>query len=327
MHKNRPIRIFGLVAAVVLAPFLLIACGDDDDDDGSDTTPSADAAPLEGVSFAVGSKEFTEQLVLEIAIKALEHAGASVEDKTSIFSTANVRAALDSGDIDMYWEYTGTGWSVILQREISEAPADTQELYQAVADADLEESQVVWLDAAEANNTYALATLSSRAEELGVTTISEFAELASSNPEAATLCGATEWLTRDDGYPGLAAAYGFDLPDNAIAEVELAIIPSQVVSGDTCNFGEAFATDGAIAANDLVVLEDDEGYFVAYNLALTINQDAYEGNEEEIDAIFDPITEKLTNEVLQEMNAKVDVDGEQPEDVAEQFLQDNGFLD
>ncbi|MPY81615.1 MAG: hypothetical protein GEV04_25265, partial [Actinophytocola sp.] len=115
-----------------------------------------------------------------------------------------VRAALDSGDIDMYWEYTGTGWSVILQREISEAPADTQELYQAVADADLEESQVVWLDAAEANNTYALATLSSRAEELGVTTISEFAELASSNPEAATLCGATEWLTRDDGYPGLA---------------------------------------------------------------------------------------------------------------------------
>ncbi len=108
--------VFGLVAA---------ACGGDDDDNGSGGSGS-----LSGVSVTVSGKEFTEQLILgQILVNALEDAGANVNDQTAIFGSANTRAALESGDVDMYWEYTGTAWSVHLAREIGEAPADPVELY------------------------------------------------------------------------------------------------------------------------------------------------------------------------------------------------------
>src|SRR5690606_40344709 len=105
------------------------------------TTGAGGDASLEGASFSVGSKEFTEQLILgQIAILALENAGANVDDNTGIVGTDNVRAALTSGEIDMYWEYTGTGWSSHLGREISDAPPSPEELAQAVAEADAEEN-------------------------------------------------------------------------------------------------------------------------------------------------------------------------------------------
>lgn len=334
-------------SGLILAMFLAVACGDDDDDGGDATgatgggdTPATGATgggatgggggdvSLDGASFTVGSKEFTEQLVLgQIAILALENAGASVEDSTGITGTENVRTALNSGEIDMYWEYTGTGWSTHLGREISEAPGESQAMYDAVAEADLENG-VVWMEPAELNNTYALVTAAGRDEELGVTTISEFAELATNSVDDATLCAATEWLTRDDGYPGLEGAYEFTLPEGNINEfAETGPIAPLVAAGDECNFGELFATDGTIAANELVILEDDQNYFVAYNVALTVNQDIYNEHEEALTEIFNPITELLTDEIAQELNARVDADGEDPAAVAEDFLTENGLIE
>ena len=301
---------------------LVVACGDDDDDGG------ANGAGLEGVSLTVSGKEFTEQLILgQILVKALENAGADVDDQTAIFGSENTRSALESGDVDMYWEYTGTAWSVHLGREIGEAPGDPVELYNAVKEAELEENGVVWMDMTEVNNPYALGTLRSRGEEMGITTISDYAELANSNPEEATLCGATEWLTRDDGFPALAADYGFELPDDSLAEVEFSIIPSLVVEGDTCNFGEFFGTDGTIAANDILILEDDLNSFFAYNNALTVRGEIYDQYGDELDAIFGPISGALTSEVMRELNSRVDADGEEPSAVAESWLQENGFIE
>jgi osmoprotectant transport system substrate-binding protein len=307
---------FALLAAFTL----VVACGDDDDNGGSGS--------LEGVSLTVSGKEFTEQLILgQILVKALEDAGANVNDQTNIFGSENTRTALESGDVDMYWEYTGTAWSVHLEREISEAPSDPVELYEAVKEADLDENGVVWMDMTQVNNPYALGILRSRAEEMGISTISDYAELANSDPEQATLCGATEWLTRDDGFPALAADYGFDLPGEYLAEVEFAIIPSQVVDGDTCIFGEFFGTDGTIAANDILILEDDQNSFFAYNNALTVRQDVYDEYGDELEDIFGPISAALNSEVMRELNSRVDAEGEEPADVAEDWLRENGFIE
>src|SRR5690606_6414874 len=133
-------------ALAVAFAFAAVACSDDDDDGNGGTGPTGQtgatgatgaAGSLAGASFSVGSEEFTEQVILgKSAILALQNAGATVEDKTAIVGTDNVRAALTSGEIDMYWEYTGTGWSSHLRREISEAPGTPAELADAVAEAD-----------------------------------------------------------------------------------------------------------------------------------------------------------------------------------------------
>ncbi len=314
-------QLLGLSALLIVFG-LIVACSDDDDDSSRRSTS------LNSVSITVSGKEFTEQLILgQILVKALEDAGADVNDQTAIFGSANTRAALESGDVDMYWEYTGTAWSVHLEREITEAPGDPVELYNAVKQGDLEENEIVWLDMTQVNNPYALGILRSRAEDLGISTISDFAAIVNSNPEDATLCGATEWLTRDDGFPAVGVDYGFELPDQFLSEIEFSIIPSQVVDGDTCIFGEFFGTDGTIAANDILILEDDLNSFFAYNNALTVRKDVYDEHGEALEDIFGPISAALDSEVMRELNSRVDAGGEEPAAVAESWLRENGFIE
>jgi osmoprotectant transport system substrate-binding protein len=308
-----------LGAGVAALALLAAACGDD---------AEVGEGELSGATFTVGSKEFPEQEILGyIAILALEHAGANVTDETGIAGTDPTRRALDAGEIDMYWEYTGTGWGVVLGHDIEDAPSDTDELYQAVAEEDLESNQIAWLQPAPMNNTYALATAPGVAEGLGVSNLSDYARLAEESPQDASLCAAAEFLVRGDGLPGLEETYEFELPRNVTHEMELGIIHTRIPDSDPCNFGEVFATDGEIVANDLDVIEDDKGAFVAYNVAMTVRQGVYEEHQEQLDAIFNPIAEVLTDEVMLEMNGRVFVEGVPEREVAEDFLNEHGFLD
>ncbi|HVL84060.1 MAG TPA: glycine betaine ABC transporter substrate-binding protein [Pseudonocardia sp.] len=319
--RTTPARLLAVLAAAVLTA---TACGGGDTGGGEAGGGAAGGANLSGASFTVGSKEFTEQLVLgEIAVQALQAAGANVGSLVTITGTPNVRAALVSGEIDMYWEYTGTGWTVHQQKEVSEAPQGAEALYQAVAEADAANG-VAWLPFAPLNNTYAIATAQGRDQELGVTTLTEYGELVSRDPAQARMCAAAEFITRDDGLPGLEQTYGFDLPADAVAELELSLIPPQVATGQTCNFGEVFATDGAIASNNLVIIEDDQEAFVAYNAAMTVRQEVLDQNPALAD-VFGPISQALTTEVMRDLNTRVDVDGELPDEVAASFLEENGF--
>src|ERR671916_405557 len=167
---------------------------------------------LSGAEFTVGSKEFTEQKILgQIAIQALEARGATVKDETGLPNTGAARRALESGEIDMYWEYTGTGWITHLGH--TDPIPDAQEQYEAVAKEDLQKNDIKWLDPpAPANNTYAIAVRSEAYEDLGVEKLSDFKQLIEENPEEATICVGTEFSTRDDGLPGLEKAYGFQFP-------------------------------------------------------------------------------------------------------------------
>jgi osmoprotectant transport system substrate-binding protein len=325
MHIARSGRLLAALAAAALA---VTACGGGGgaggEVGGGGGEGSLAAIDLSGASFTVGSKEFTEQIVLgEIAVQALQATGANVGTLTTITGSTNVRTALTAGEIDMYWEYTGTGWTTHQQRETSEAPDGEEALYQAVAEAD-RPNGIAWLQPAPLDNTYAIATAEGRDQELGVRTLTEYAALVARDPGQARVCAAAEFLTRDDGWPGVEQVYGFDLPTDGVSEVELSIIPQQVAAGQSCNFGEVFATDGAVAANNLVILEDDKQFFVPYNAAMSVRQEVLDQHPQ-LAEVFNPIAERLTTEVMRGLNERVDVGGELPEEVAEQFLRENGF--
>ena len=315
-----------MLAAVAISSLGLVAgCGLGDAPPSDVSAGSlADAGDLSGLEVGVGGKEFTEQLILcEVTAQVLESAGADVKRTCGLSGSSTVRSALTSGDIDMYWEYTGTGWITHLGE--TEAITDPQALFEAVASKDKEENGIVWLDPAPANNTYAVAISREKAEELGVTTLSDYADLANSDPETASFCGAAEFFGRDDGWPGLEDAYAFKLPGKNVSELAAGAIYNSIDKSTPCAFGEVFATDGRIAALDLVVLEDTKHFFTAYNPAISIRQDALDKNPKIADVLA-PVAEALTDETLQSLNADVDVDGMTPEETATKWLVGEGFV-
>jgi osmoprotectant transport system substrate-binding protein len=284
----------------------------------------AEGATLEDAALNVGSKEFTEQLVLcEITAQALQSAGADVTRTCGLSGTNSVRSALLNDEVDLYWEYTGTGWITHLQR--TDPSSDPEELFQAVAEADEEENGVVWLPPAPANNTYAVAVAEETAEELGIETLSDYAELVRTNPEQASFCGASEFFGRADGWPGLETAYEFDLPDAQTAELAAGAIYNSIGQGNPCVFGEVFATDGRVEALGLKVLEDDREFFTAYNPALTVGEPVI-AEFPQIANVIAPVSEALDDETLRALNAQVDVEGLTPEQVAGDWLREQGFI-
>jgi len=318
---------------VLLSALTIVAaaCGDDTPSETGGTTGAetgtgsiAEGYDFSGAQFVVGSKEFTEQLILgQITLQVLEAAGAEVTDETGLVGSTVVRKALESGEIDMYWEYTGTGWITFLKH--TKPIADEQEQYDAVAQEDLDSNNIKWLAPAEFNNTYALAARTEAIAELGTETLSDLATLVQENPDMATFCGASEFLTRDDGLPGVEQAYGFDVPESSLAEVELGVVYAAVDKGDPCNFGEVFATDGRIAALDLTVLEDDKAFFPSYLPALNVRGEVFD-QYPELGELFAEIAPLLDAETMRSLNAKVDVDGEFEEDVAKDWLVSEGIV-
>jgi osmoprotectant transport system substrate-binding protein len=273
---------------------------------------------LAGLTGVVGSKEFTEQLILgEIATQAFNNAGANVTYQDLAGST-NARAALESDEILGYYEYTGTAWLVYLENETPIVGSDAQ--YEAVAEADLAANDIVWLEGGNFNNTYAFAMNSEVASDLGVTSLSDLAALPAADQ---SYCIEAEFSARPDGWPGLASTYGLDT--NNVSTLDTGAIYQITADGGTCNFGEVFITDGRVAALDLTVLTDDLEFFPVYQGAFTLKASTLEAFPA-IATVLDPISAALTDDVLQSLNAQVDIDGEDPEDVALAFLQEYGFM-
>lgn len=279
---------------------------------------------LQGASVTVGSKEFTEQLVLcEITSLTFESAGATVKRSCGLSGTNSVRAALTGGSIDAYWEYTGTGWITHLQQTAT--INDPQKLYQEVAAKDLTKNKIVWFPPAPANNTYAIAVAKAKASELGVTTISDYAKLAKSDPGKASFCGASEFFGRGDGWPGVQKTYGFTLPKANTAELAAGPIYSSIQKSNPCTFGEVFATDGRVEALGLTVLKDDKKFFAVYNPALTVRKEVAD-KYPKMREVIAPISAALDDATLRSLNAKVDVGGDTPEVVAKAWLTQKGFI-
>jgi osmoprotectant transport system substrate-binding protein len=279
--------------------------------------------PLEGAKLTVTSKEFTEQLILGAIMGiAFQAAGAEVVDRTGIQGSVGSREAVVKGEADAGFEYTGTAW--ITYQGNSRPIPDPREQWEAVRDADVRNG-VTWLEPSELNNTYALAMSQANYERYRTRTLSEVAELAKSDPGAVTLCAEGEFANRADGLPGMEKAYGMDVPARNVTQMDTGIIYTQTAEG-ACTYGEVFTTDGRIKSMNLVVLEDDRKFFPNYNAAPTVNSGTFE-KWPAIAEVLAPVTAKLDNIVAQELNAKVDVDGEDPHEVALDWMVEEGFVE
>jgi osmoprotectant transport system substrate-binding protein len=278
--------------------------------------------PLEGADLTVTSKEFTEQLVLGAIMGiAFQAAGAEVLDRTGIQGSIGSREAVKNGDADAGYEYTGTAWITYLGN--SEPIADPKKQWEAVRDAD-RKNGLTWLAPSKLNNTYALAMNQTNFKKHGTRTLSDVAALAKKDPRAVTVCLESEFANRADGMPGMEKAYGMELPAGNITQMDTGIIYTQVSKG-SCTYGEVFTTDGRIKSMNLAVMADDKKFFPNYNAAPQINTETLK-KYPAIAGVLDPITERLDNEVAQELNARVDVDGEDPHAVALDWMKEEGFV-
>lgn len=288
--------------------------------------PLADIDSLEGSTISVGSKNFTENILLgKMAIILLQSAGATATDLTNIPGSASAREAMLNGQIQAMWEYTGTGWITYLGQE--KPIPDEEKQYTAVRDMDLKENKLVWLPPAPMNNTYGFAITEKTAAKYKITKLSQLSKIP---VQDRTFCVESELINRPDGMKGLLTKYGVPLgsakgtPRSNLKTFATGAIYDATAKG-SCNFGEVFTTDGRILALDLKVLEDDRNFFPKYNVSLVLNQ-ATSKKYPELADIFAPVSEKLTDEVLLELNAEVDVKGREPADVAFEWLKKEGFV-
>lgn len=331
----KPRRALRWLPALVVAASLAVGCGGAGGGAGGageDTNRiSGDQFRLSGTQrdaqFTVGSESFTEQEVLgSIAIQALEAADATVVDRTGLGGNEAVREALENREIDLYWEYTATGWLVHLSE--TRSIDDPREQYEAVAEQDLKENNIRWLEPAPGNDTYAIAASEETRRRLDVRTISDMGRLIEDRPEEATVCfnNDDDFRTRFDGLPGLQRAYGFRVPDDNLVEMSLEAVYGAVAEAEICNFGVVFTTSGFLREEDLKLLEDDEDFFAVYNPSLTVRGEVFE-QYPQLEDLFAPISEKLDTETLQDLNYAVEVEGDSPDEVAGRWLRESGFIE
>ena len=279
-----------------------------------------------GAAVTVTSKNFTEQLILgKIAVIAAQAAGFEVTDLTNVPGSVPSRKLMTSHTADISWEYTGTAWLTYLGGSAGIPDKDKQ--YAAVRDADARNG-LTWLPPAPLNNTYALAIADETRAKLG--NITKLSEIAALPVAERTFCVEPEFNSRSDGLTPMLAAYGMTRgsADGVLASNIKVFDTGAVYTATdrgTCNFGEVYTTDGRISKLGLTVLEDDNRFFPAYNVAAVISS-ATLANYPGLAKIFTAISPKITDETLRTLNLRVDDGGEQPADVAYDFMIDNGFV-
>ncbi|WP_338774848.1 glycine betaine ABC transporter substrate-binding protein [Nocardia vulneris] len=279
---------------------------------------------LDGVRIIVGSKDFTEQNILGYLIEfAMSAAGAEVRDLTNIQGSNSLRDAQLHGQIDVAYDYTGTGWVNYLGKE--QPIPDELGQFEAVRAADLAAHGMVWTAMAPMNNTYALVTSSATAQRTGVRTLSDYAKLVGTDPEAAATCVGTEFNVRQDGYPGMAHKYDIDTGKVRKQIVQDPIVYQAVADAKQCRFGSVAATDGRIPALDLVLLQDDRAFFPKYNAAVVMRA-SFADAHPQVATMLEPISKRLTNEAITELNRQVDVEGREPAEVARDWMVAEGFV-
>jgi osmoprotectant transport system substrate-binding protein len=315
----------GLASATVLAA-LLAGCGLKS---GSplvdDVVPGSVGRdqPLDGASLTVTSKNFSENIILgHMTGLIFKAAGAEVLDRTNLPGSISAREAIVKGDADAMYDYTGTAWITYLGH--AKPIVDPLGQWTAVREED-RANGVIWLPQSTLDNTYALAISKKNNAKYRLKTLSDVAALSKKDPGAVTICVENEFASRDDGLPGMAKAYGMTVPASDIQKMDAGIIYTQVSESDSCLLGEVYTTDGRIRAMDLDVLEDDKHFFPNYNAAPIVHAATFE-KYPEIAGLLDPLSKKLTTEVAQVLNARVDVDGEDPHEVAKEWLVAEGFI-
>jgi|SRR5690625_2749025 len=270
-------------------------------------------------SVVVGGKNFTEQIILsEITREILENKGFDVDAKTGMGSVV-VRQAQENGQVDLYWEYTGTSLTTYNKIDKRLSP---KESYDTVKELD-SKIGIIWLEPSQANNTYALAMRRTDAEEKGIKTMSDLANYIN---EGHTITFATdaEFTGRPDGLRPMQEVYGFEFGRPNIKRMGTGLT-YQALNEEQVDVSLVFSTDGRIPAFDFYVLEDNKQFFPSYALTPVIHEDTLE-KYPELEDILNEISKHLDDQTMAELNAKVDVEKKNARDVAKEFVQKHNLI-
>lgn len=296
---------YRIVALLLVGVMALSAC-----------TPTP-AAPT-GPKVKIGSKDFTESLLLgEMIALLLENNGVPVERRLNLAGTQVAHEALTKGEIDIYPEYTGTGYLFILG--VKDSVENPAQVYARTAADYKSRWNLVWLDPAPMNNTNAIAVTQAAAQKYGLKTLSDLAQAA---PEI-RFAAIPDFEQRPDGLAGLKQIYGgFEFKSLTVFDPGLKYKAVQDGQADAVI---AFSTDGQISAYGLLLMEDDKGLWPPYQAAPVVRAETLE-RYPAIETALDKLAPLLTNDALSTMNWKVDGDKQEYAAVAREFLQKNGLL-
>lgn len=270
-------------------------------------------------NIVVGGKNFTEQQIMsQMTAQLLQAKGFKVDVKAGMGS-AVLRQAQENGQIDVYWEYTGT--SLITYNKINDrmSAADT---YTKVKELDAAKG-LVWLNPSKANNTYSLAMNQDDAKKQGIVSISDLAAKVKGGAKL-TFASNAEFYARPDGLKPLEQAYGFEFPRESVKRMDTGLV-YQALKEKQVDVGLVFATDGRIPAFNFVVLKDDKGFFPNYALTPVVRKQVLDANPK-LAEYLNALSAKLDDATMARLNASVDVDKKTVEDVAKTFLKEQGLV-
>jgi osmoprotectant transport system substrate-binding protein len=328
MNDNSPWRVLlALVAALALA-LVVGACGGDDDDDDSGDGGEEPAAQVieanpdnEGVELTIGSKNFDEQFILgEIYAQALEAAGYTINTDLNLGSEQIALRALQQGEVDAYPEYTSTALTAFFEFAPEDVPGDPQQAFEESQD-EFEAEGLVAFPPTPFSSANAVGTLTTTAEDLGLQSISDL----EGQSEDLVLAGSPECRQRIDCLAGLEEYYGLTFREFTPVDIELRY---EVLDQDDADLSILFTTDGQLAqSGDYTLLEDDMGVLPAGNVLFVASQDAVDEAGPDLQETVELVQEGLTLEVMQELNARVSIDREQPAQAAEDYLREAGYIE
>jgi osmoprotectant transport system substrate-binding protein len=321
------IRLRALLAA--LAALVLIfgvaACGDDDDDDGGGETTAGlieENPDNNGVQITVGSKNFTEQLVLgEIYAQGLEAAGYDVTTDLNLGDEFIAFKAVEDGEIDAYPEYTSTILTSIFEVPPEDVPGDAEQARED-AQSELDGHSLVAYAPTPFSSANAVGLLTETADELGASTTSDL----EGKSQDLVLAGSPECRQRIDCLLGLEQNYGLEFKEFTPVDIGLRY---EVLDKGDADLSILFTTDAQLFTDPdkYTILEDDMGVLPAGNVLFVARQETVDEAGEDFGTTVESVQENLTLEVMQELNARVDVDKEEPADVAHDYLVEFGYVE
>ena len=278
---------------------------------------------MTGISQAspvvIGGKNFTEQLILaEITNQYLKAKGFTTELKTGMGSSL-LRKALESKQVHVYWEYTGTAFLTYHKNKWQQQTSD--EIYKSIKAKDAKDN-IVWLDMSKANNTYALAMRSADAKAKGISTMSDYAKQVNSG-KSIKLGLNVEFYKRADGFPAVQKTYKFKVPRKDVKRMDSGLVYKALKDKDV-DVGLVFATDGRIPAFNFTVLKDDKQVFPAYALTPNIRKETLDANPK-LGTYLNKLSSLIGGDTMAFLNAEVDVEKKSVAQVASEFLKKNGL--
>ncbi len=308
----------GALLVVVVGAVLLGAVGGAAPDPAGATSPVAVPGPAQDAArpVVVGSKPFGESYLLaEMFALLLEARGHRVDRRLGLGSTEVLFQGLRGGSVDVYPEYTGTGLLAIL----GESPrGDRRTVFRRVSAAFRDRWGIRWLPPLGFENTYAISVREETAERYGLRTLSDLAAVG----DPLTGGFSPDFLGREDGLPGLREAYELELGDTRSL---LQAVKHEALRGGRVDVIDAYSTDGLLAGEGLVVLEDDRGFFPPYEAAPLVSRRLWEENPRAV-AHLSELAGLIDETRMREWNRRLEVEGESLAGVAADALREMGLV-